>query len=104
MLVTAGSETTATVLGGILNYLATNSDKRDVLVEEVRSAFESEAEINIENVKGLPYLDAVIDEGLRLCPPVPWILPRLVPEGGGTVCGIWLPGGVSTVSKFPTYV
>nr|XP_001393034.2 cytochrome P450 [Aspergillus niger CBS 513.88] len=43
----------------------------------------------------LPYLAAVIQEGLRLCPPVPWMLPRQVPPGGSTVCGTWLPGGVS---------
>jgi cytochrome P450 len=44
VLVTAGSETTATALGGIPNYLATNSDKRGIVVEEVRPKFESESD------------------------------------------------------------
>jgi hypothetical protein len=93
---TARSERTATVLDSIINYLAANADKCDNLVEEVRTKFESETDITIEKVKGLPYLNAVINEGLRLCPPVPWILPRLVPAGGDTMCGTWLPGGVCT--------
>jgi cytochrome P450 len=87
VLVTAGSETTATALGGIMNCLVTNPAKRDLLVKEVRYKFESETEIAMEKVKDLPYLNAVINEGLRLCPPIPWILPRLVPSGGATICG-----------------
>ncbi|KAK5656844.1 hypothetical protein OQA88_4392 [Cercophora sp. LCS_1] len=44
----------------------------------------------------LPCLNAVLKEGLRLCPPFPWILPRVIPdeEGGDkTICGTWLPAG-----------
>ncbi|RAO73396.1 uncharacterized protein BHQ10_009408 [Talaromyces amestolkiae] len=90
---TAGSETTATVLTGTLNYLVQNPAKLATLVEEVRGAFKSELDISIDAVRNLQYLNAVINEGLRLCPPVPWMLPRLVPQGGRTVCGVWLPGG-----------
>jgi len=50
----------------------------------------------------LPYLSAVIEEGLRMAPPVPSGLPRVVPADGGMVCGEWLPGGVSWVSSSPT--
>jgi len=101
VVVTAGSETTETVLGGISNYLATKSNKCGVSVEDVRSAFESEAEIHMDKVKRSPYFDAVINEGLRLCPLVPGILPRSEPEGGGTLCGTWLPGGVSAMLDCP---
>ena len=73
ILATAGSETTATVLGGIMNYLTINPDKCDILVNKIRSRFQSESEINMAAVKDLPYLNAVIHEGLRLCPPVPWV-------------------------------
>lgn len=41
----------------------------------------------------LPFLDAVVSEGLRCFPPIPMSLPRYVPAGGRTIDGIWLPGG-----------
>lgn len=45
----------------------------------------------------LPYLDAVVMEGLRCFPAIPMSLPRYVPAGGRTIDGFFLPGG-TTVS------
>lgn len=95
VLTTAGSETTATVLSGTLNYLTANPDKLALLVKEVRENFATEQELTVAALRNSSYLNAVISEGLRLCPPVPIMLPRLVPEGGDTVCGMWMPSGVS---------
>lgn len=39
----------------------------------------------------LPYLDAVVCEGLRCFPPIPMSLPRYVPKGGRTIDGFWFP-------------
>lgn len=97
VLTTAGSETTATVLGGTMNYLVNNPAKLATLVEEIRGEFQNESEMSLARLDGLPYLTAVLNEGLRLCPPIPWMLPRVVPEKGATVCGVWLPGGVSGI-------
>ncbi|KAH9891884.1 cytochrome P450 [Cubamyces lactineus] len=41
----------------------------------------------------LPYLDAVVKEGLRVFSPIPMSFPRVVPKGGRVVDGVWLPGG-----------
>ena len=95
ILTTAGSETTATALSGTLNYLTIHTDKLDTLATEIRSSFAREEAITLDALQGLPYMNAVIHEGLRLCPLVPIMLPRIVPDGGDTVCGTWLPGGVS---------
>ena len=95
IVIVAGSETTATVLSGITNYLTQNRSVLERLVSEVRSAFEDEKDITFATSRELPYLTAVIREGLRMCPPTPAGLPRVVPVGGDTVCGQWFPGGVS---------
>lgn len=42
----------------------------------------------------LPFLDAVVSEGLRCFPPIPMSLPRYVPRGGKTIDGHSLPEGV----------
>jgi cytochrome P450 len=97
VLTTAGSETTATVLTGTLNYLLQNPEKMEQLKQEIREAFDDIRDMTLDRLKNLKYLEAVLNEGLRLCPPIPWILPRKVPAGGQVVRGVWLPGGVSMV-------
>ncbi|KAI0460444.1 cytochrome P450 3A13 [Xylaria acuta] len=39
----------------------------------------------------LPYLDAVVLEGLRCFPPIPMSLPRYVPQGGRTIDDYFIP-------------
>jgi cytochrome P450 len=95
VLTTAGSETTATTLCGAINYLMTHAEKLSILTTEIRSKFQTPEDITLDSLQHLPYLNAVIHEALRLCPAIPWVLPRIVPAGGDTVCGTWLPGGVS---------
>lgn len=99
LLFIAGSETVATALGGTMNYLVQSTEKLAALKEEIRRRFPSDESITLEALRDLPYLNAVIEEGLRLCPPIPWMLPRRVPCGGDTVCGVYLPAGVSSMSR-----
>lgn len=98
-LVTAGSETTATLLAGTVNYLINNPDKLRTLTAEIRSRFEGEGEITLDALRNhAPYLNAVLNEGLRMAPPVPWLPPRKIPAGGRTVCGTYLPQDVGFCS------
>lgn len=69
VLIVAGSETTVSVLSGITNYLVKKPQTLATLTDEVRSSFASESDMSISALKSLPYLDAVIQEGLRLCNP-----------------------------------
>lgn len=41
----------------------------------------------------LPFLDAVVMEGLRCFPAIPMSLPRYVPPGGRDIDGFFIPGG-----------
>ena len=76
VLIVAGSETTATLLSGATFFLLTNPHVMEKLKNEVRSRFQSMKEINIVSSGQLPYLHAVLEESLRLYPPVPNRLPR----------------------------
>jgi cytochrome P450 len=69
VIIVAGNETTVTVLSGTTNHLVKNIDKLGALTKEVRERFENESDITLTVLKELPYLNAVIQEGLRLCNP-----------------------------------
>ena len=94
-LLIAGSETTATLLCGVTFYLLTNPDSLQKLTDEIRNSFSSAADITLRSLTKLPYLQACLDEALRLYPPVPSTLPRLVRPEGDVVNGKFIPGGVS---------
>lgn len=95
-LVAAGAETTGTSLAGTIYLLLRNPDKLKILKEEIRSTFDSDEDISMENVAKLPYLGAVQEESLRIYPPVPIGPPRRVPQGGAMIAGQHIPSGVST--------
>ncbi|CUS11625.1 unnamed protein product [Tuber aestivum] len=91
-LATAGSETTATFLSGTTYHLLKNPRVYNLLAEEIRSAYNTYDEITDANASKLKYLSAVIDEGLRIYPPVGTGTYRESP--GETVDGIYIPKGV----------
>ncbi|KAK7513101.1 isotrichodermin C-15 hydroxylase [Phyllosticta citriasiana] len=104
VFLTAGSETTATTLSGTTYLLLNNPEKMKKVVKEVRETFRSSNDITIEAVQHLPYLLAVLTEGMRCYPPVATGFPRSVPEGGGQVSGYFVPGHTTIyVSQYPTY-
>ena len=94
-LVVVGSETTGTELSAIIRNLLRHPPAVEKLTKEIRQAFSTPSEITAEKTSALDYLNAVIEESLRLSPPVPLGMPRVVPEGGAKVSGNWLPSGVS---------
>ncbi|PLN85917.1 putative cytochrome P450 monooxygenase [Aspergillus taichungensis] len=95
LLILAGSETTSTFLSGMLCHLQLCPSALSRLTHEIRSAFTTKEEITYQRVIGLPYLHAVLEESLRIYPPVTGTVPRLAPEPGAMVCGKFVPGGTS---------
>jgi cytochrome P450 len=65
----AGSETTASLLSGVIYYLLINPPILETLLKEIRTTFQTEGEINMAKTSGLKYELAVIEEGLRIFPP-----------------------------------
>lgn len=108
ILMLAGSETTATLLSGTTYLLLANPDKYKKLVAEIRGKFQKMADINVEEVNKMEYLIACLQEGLRYYPPVPTGFPRVVPKGGDTISGHYIPEGVSyfgvALARTPTLI
>jgi len=95
VLVLAGSETSATTLSGATYLLLKHPETMRKVVAELRSSFMSDAEINLFSVGKLKYQFAVLEETMRIYPPVLLTGPRVPPRGGAVVCGKFVPEGVS---------
>ncbi|KAH5750144.1 hypothetical protein HBI16_256510 [Parastagonospora nodorum] len=100
VLMVAGTETVATALSGLTYLLLKNPATMVRLTSEIRNAFQATEQITWQGLQQLPYLSACIEETLRLYPPVPTGTARVVPRPGSTVCGSFIPGGVSGLSLF----
>ena len=100
VLITVGSEITATTLCSVTWFLLQNDDTMQKLKEEVRTRFQSEDEINLTNVAQLKYMLACLDEAMRLFPPAHTGNPRVVLKGRDMIAGQWVPEGVSLSFEF----
>ncbi|KXN74268.1 cytochrome P450 [Conidiobolus coronatus NRRL 28638] len=90
ILIFAGMETTAVALIWTL-----------YLLEELINTFpDKSAKISYDMSKNLPYSTAVIHGSLRIKSPIGLLLPRAVPEEGITLCGHYLPEGVSLFNYY----
>ncbi len=112
LLAIAGSETTATLLSGAVYYLshADNATAMAKLVAEIRGAFGREDDMSAASSAGglilarLPFLNAVINECLRLYPPGAINMPRTVPAHGAVISGAHVPGGAEVgIAQFAAY-
>lgn len=93
-LIIAGSETTATVLSSAVYFLLKNPEVMTRLESEIRSSFQDVSEIDFRSIGKQKYTLACLNETLRLFPPVPSGLSRVVPRDGDNIDGKWVPGGV----------
>lgn len=61
----------------------------------IRTTFNSEADINSITVNNINYLLTVLNEALRLCPPIPGFFARTTPPGSYVVAGNFVLGNIS---------
>lgn len=92
----AGSDTTATAIRTTMLYLMSSPQAYHKLAHEVRTA-DAEGRLSTpitdEEARALPYLQAVIKEGMRVFPPVAGLMPTVVPPGGDVIGGVPVPEG-----------
>ncbi|KAJ4358701.1 uncharacterized protein N0V89_003285 [Didymosphaeria variabile] len=94
--IAAGSDTTAISIASVIGHLAMNPDKMASLRHELESATQRGELSNpalYQEAQKLPYLQAVIQEGLRIHPAVGCPLVRVVPAGGAHIAGRYFPAG-----------
>ncbi|KAI1336112.1 BcABA1, cytochrome P450 monooxygenase [Xylariaceae sp. FL0016] len=94
----AGSETTAVAMRSTILYIITNPrvhrDFRKMIVGSIRDGTVS-SPITVAEAKRIPYLQAVILEGLRIRTPSQGLMPKVVPPEGVNVHGKYVPGGTA---------
>ena len=92
----AGADTTAGTLTYTLYFLCKHPEATKKLEDELRNALDKDslsyppkwAEVN-----RLLFLEAVLKESMRVMPIAAWGLDRVVPRGGATICGKYIPAG-----------
>lgn len=88
----AGAETTATFLAATTYYLLRNPKCLKRAQQEIVDRFPTYHEINATEARQLPYLQAIISEGLRIYAPGSGGFPRVSP--GMNVGKHYVPAGV----------
>ncbi|KAF2761616.1 cytochrome P450 [Pseudovirgaria hyperparasitica] len=86
----AGSDTTAISVRSIVFHLLTYPACKARLMAEIderKGAGELSDPVTFEEASGMPYLQAVIYEALRLHPAIGMNMPRVVPPGDGLTIG-----------------
>ncbi|KAK7430663.1 hypothetical protein QQZ08_002706 [Neonectria magnoliae] len=91
--IVAGSDTTATVIRSTMLHLVTNPRAYNRLRGEISKTTYTSEIIPDSTARDMPYLQAVIKEGLRIFPPVAGLMAKQVPPQGDTWKGKFIPGG-----------
>jgi cytochrome P450 len=94
-MISAASDTSANALVAIFFHLLKTTQALATLLTELQTANLSTPIPSFSEVHKLPYLAAVIKEGMRLFPALTHPLERLVPSGGITLCNTFLSQGTS---------
>jgi cytochrome P450 len=98
----AGSDSTSGALRAIFYFLMKNPEKMAKLTRDIDTAFGNGVlshPVQYNQAKKLPYLNAVIQESLRLFPPFGVPMPRYAPATGLNISGYHIPAA-SKVRRF----
>lgn len=99
-MIIAGTDTTAMSLTYLTFSVLKDKNVHTRLVKECETCPEYPG---YEQLESLPYLNNVVQETLRLYPPIPGSLPRIVPEGGENLSGYIIPAGTQVDTQAWTF-
>lgn len=85
----AGTETSATLLSGLLYLLLKHPERMQRLQADIRAL--DKKDLRLEPLYRLPFMTACISEAFRIYPPVAIPLFRITPKGGNKICDDWIP-------------
>ncbi|KAI1302459.1 cytochrome P450 [Xylaria venustula] len=85
LMMMAGSDTSSSALTATVFYLSRHPAVMRKLRSEINSTFQRVSDIEPRLTENCRYLRACIDEAMRLSPPAPTNIPRVVGEGGISV-------------------
>lgn len=85
------TDTTASVFTNLAYELCRNAHVQNTLYSELKRHFSSTSEINAASTKPLQYLDAVVQEALRLWPPNSAGTESRLGPNGATIAGQYVP-------------
>ncbi|CAN6466343.1 unnamed protein product [Victoria cruziana] len=86
-----GTDTTSTAVQWVMANLVKDPKIQGKLYEEIRAVAGEDGEVDEESLSRMPYLKAVIMEGLRRHPPGHFVLPHTVTEDEVTLNGYSVP-------------
>ncbi|KAH7327949.1 cytochrome P450 [Stachybotrys elegans] len=98
----AGSDTTAAAIRTILLSVITSKQAYGKLQHEIDTAIAQNrisTPVTADQGRQLPYLQAVIYEGLRIRPPATLIGMKKTPPEGDTIDGYFVPGGTKVATS-----
>jgi cytochrome P450 len=91
----AGHETTASAMSWAVYLLCKHPEMQTRLREELRTQLDLDGQVSSTDIDRLPYLNAVLNEIMRVFPPVPLTLRETAHDT--SIQGHFIPGGTTVV-------
>ena len=94
LIIIAGAHTTSSTLAQTFRMMAKEPQLWRKLQNEIDDFCGSGGSLNVDSTKNLTYLNAVVNEALRLLNPIPSGIQATTPPSGVEINGVFLPGNI----------
>ena len=91
-LMVAGASTGSVTMAWATYYILRHPTIKERLITELKAI---DGPLTYSSLNKIKLLEGILNEVLRMHPPIGVAMPRDVPTGGAEICGIYVPGGTS---------